>query len=323
MRLGNDALVMRFPTDLFSTGYNLLVQGVERGRRRRADRSYLAFGGASSSSLAAPSFQATRIEKPMGALFLQRRISPTVRLTGNVLDRPPADGHARRAVAGHAGSDDGPGGRHRRRQLLRGGSRDLPARAASASRRCTPGTPTGSAGRTCRARRRRRSERRERRGDLRGRARRSRSAPPGSTSCRTRPTERRPFGPRGNSAFASGRVSDVRITGGLYDSRSQGIRNLSSYLAVGREITRLARRRAVPAAEPAVGPHVEHDADRQPAVAGVAPGAADAAALGPRPPADHPVRRQPDHGARASSARTTRSSISRSSRSSPSGARST
>ena len=84
MRLGNDALVMRFPTDLFSGGYNLLVQGVSVGGGT-AGQSYLAFAGASSSSLAAPSFQATRIDKPLGALFLQRRISPTVRLTGNVL----------------------------------------------------------------------------------------------------------------------------------------------------------------------------------------------------------------------------------------------
>jgi hypothetical protein len=42
----------------------------------------------------------------------------------------------------------------------------------------------------------------------------------------------------GNSAFASGRVHEVRLTGGLYDSRSEGISNLSSYLAVGRELTR-------------------------------------------------------------------------------------
>src|ERR1044071_8916578 len=84
LRLGNDALVMRFPTDLFSPGYNLLVQGVSMGGGMNSG-SYLAFAGASSSSLSAPSFQATRIEKPMGALFLQRRVSPTVRLTGNLL----------------------------------------------------------------------------------------------------------------------------------------------------------------------------------------------------------------------------------------------
>jgi hypothetical protein len=84
LRVGNDALVMRFPTDLFSGGYNLLVQGISLGGGKDGT-SYLAFAGASSSSLSAPSFQATSIEKPMGALFLLHPLSPTVRLTGNVL----------------------------------------------------------------------------------------------------------------------------------------------------------------------------------------------------------------------------------------------
>src|SRR6476660_5911798 len=84
LRLGNDALVMRFPTDLFSSGYNLLVQGASLGGSS-GRTSYLAFAGASSSSLAAPSFQATSLEKPMGVVFVQHRVSPTVRLTGNLL----------------------------------------------------------------------------------------------------------------------------------------------------------------------------------------------------------------------------------------------
>jgi outer membrane protein OmpA-like peptidoglycan-associated protein len=41
----------------------------------------------------------------------------------------------------------------------------------------------------------------------------------------------------GNSAFAGGRLSDWRVTAGIYDSRSQGIRNLSSYFALGRELS--------------------------------------------------------------------------------------
>src|SRR6476469_10477901 len=84
LRLGNDALVMRYPTDLFSSGYNLLVQGASVGGGS-GRTSYLAFAGASSSSLAAPSFQATSIEKPMGALFVKHRLSPKVRLNRNVL----------------------------------------------------------------------------------------------------------------------------------------------------------------------------------------------------------------------------------------------
>jgi len=67
-------------------------------------------------------------------------------------------------------------------------------------------------------------------------------------------------------------LHDVRITGGLYDSRSQGISNLSSYLAIGTRADAVAGCGAVRPAEPTVGSGVEHDADRQPAVATVAPG---------------------------------------------------
>jgi hypothetical protein len=46
-----------------------------------------------------------------------------------------------------------------------------------------------------------------------------------------------PLRASGNTIFAGGRWHDVRLTAGLYDSRAQGIRNLSSYGAVGRGIT--------------------------------------------------------------------------------------
>jgi hypothetical protein len=41
----------------------------------------------------------------------------------------------------------------------------------------------------------------------------------------------------GNTVFAGGRIHQIRLSAGLYDSRSQGTSNLSSYFAVGREIT--------------------------------------------------------------------------------------
>jgi hypothetical protein len=46
-----------------------------------------------------------------------------------------------------------------------------------------------------------------------------------------------PLRATGNTIFAGGRWHDIRLTAGLYDSRSQGISNLSSYAAVGRSIT--------------------------------------------------------------------------------------
>jgi len=42
----------------------------------------------------------------------------------------------------------------------------------------------------------------------------------------------------GNTAFAGGMWSNTRLTAGIYDSHSEGISNLSTYLAVGRELTR-------------------------------------------------------------------------------------
>ena len=45
LRLGNDALVMRFPTDLFSTGYNLLVQGASLGGGSGGSTSGGSFSG--------------------------------------------------------------------------------------------------------------------------------------------------------------------------------------------------------------------------------------------------------------------------------------
>jgi hypothetical protein len=41
----------------------------------------------------------------------------------------------------------------------------------------------------------------------------------------------------GNTAFAGGVWANTRLTAGIYDSKSEGISNLSSYMAVGRELT--------------------------------------------------------------------------------------
>jgi hypothetical protein len=234
VRLGNDALLLRFPTDLFSTGYNLLVQGVSVGGGT-SDRSYLAFAGASSSSLSAPSFQATRIDKPLGALFLQRRISPTVRLTGNFLvarrqtvmpgvQWQPTPDLTTALVAGTgAGSFYAAGAATYHRGPL--GVQAMYAFNPDRFRRADVPGPTqteaerenvsvtydvGSAFQV-------------------GVARQHFLQDSADGTAPVRAT--------GNSAFASGRVRDVRVTGGLYDSRSQGISNLSTYFAVGRELS--------------------------------------------------------------------------------------
>jgi outer membrane protein OmpA-like peptidoglycan-associated protein len=234
LRLGNDALVMQFPTDLFSAGYNLLVQGASLGGTS-GRTSYLAFAGASSSSLAAPSFQATSIEKPMGALFLQHRLSPTVRLTGNFLlaerqtampgiQWQPTPDLTTALVAGTgAGSPYAAGSVTARRGAL--GIKALYAWNPDRFRRADVPGPTQTEAE---------KENVSLTYDLGsafqiGVARQHflQDSADGSPPIRA----------TGNSAFASGRVRDVRLTGGVYDSRSEGASNLSSYVAVGRELT--------------------------------------------------------------------------------------
>ena len=234
LRLGNDALVMHFPTDLFSSGYNLLVQGASVGGSRGAT-SYLAFAGASSSSLGSPSFQAMSAEKPMGALFLERRVSPTVRLTGDFLvaqhqtvmpgiQWQPAPDLTTALVAGTGGGSPYVSGGVTARQ----GNLGIKAQYAwnpDRFRRADVPGPTqtevekenialtydlGSAFQVGVSRQHFLQD--------------STGAPA-------------PLRATGNSAYASGRVQEVRLTGGVYDSHSGGFSNLSSYFAVGREVT--------------------------------------------------------------------------------------
>lgn len=235
LRVGNDALVMRLPTDVFTPGFNLLVQGVSfTGGTERT--SYLAFGGASSSSLGAPSFQATSLEEPLGALFLQHRVAPTVRLTGMALVahrqtlipgiqwQPVPDVTAAFATGVGSGRPYAASS-----VMLRQGALGVKASYVwnpDRFRRAAVPTPNQTEV--------------ERENvmityDLGpqfsvGVSRQNYVQDSADATPAVRAT--------GNTIFAGGRVRDVRLTAGLYDSRSQGTRNLSSYLAVGREVTR-------------------------------------------------------------------------------------
>ena len=234
LRIGNDALQIRFPTDVFSGGRNLLVQGVSwTGGTSRA--SYAVFGGASSSGLGAQSFQPTSVEQPLGAIFLQRRVSPTIRLTGTAIvaerqtvipgiEWQPSPGVVTSVVAG-AGADRPYAASS---VALRRGRLGLKAQYAwNPQRFRRVSVPTPSQTETDR-------ENVLLTYDLTpeftvgvGRqnfVQDSSDATP-------------PVRAVGNSIFAGGRLSDWRVTAGLYDSRSQGIANLSSYLALGHELS--------------------------------------------------------------------------------------
>ena len=234
LRLGNDVLQIRFPTDIFNSGHNVLVQGAGwTGGDQRT--SYAFFGGASSSGLGTQTFQPTSVERPLGALIASRRLSPALRLTGTVVAAerqtvvPGLEWHPSQdltaAVAGGVGSD-----RPYAASSIAWRRGPLGVRAAYAwnpdrFRRVAVPTPYQT------------ENDRENvqltydlsEGFTVGVARQNFV----QDSADSRPAVRA----SGNSAFAGGRISDWRLTAGVYDSRSQGIRNLSSYFALGRELS--------------------------------------------------------------------------------------
>ena len=233
LRLGNDAIVVRFPTDVFSPGSNLLVQGASYAGST-ARTSYFGFAGASSSGLGAPSFQATDVEQPMGAAFIQHRVSPTVRLTSTAIVasrqtivpglqwQPHPDLTA--AFAAGIGSDRPYAASS---LLLRRGA--LSARAAYAwnpnrFRRAAVPSPTQTE-----IDRQNIAVAYEISPDFQiGGSHQNFVQDSADSKPATRAT--------GNSLYAGGRWARLRLTAGLYDSRSQGLHNLSTYLAVGREV---------------------------------------------------------------------------------------
>jgi hypothetical protein len=235
LRLGNDALIMRLPTDVLTPGFNVLVQGASLAGG--GDRtSYLVFGGASSTGLGAPSFQATSIEEPMGALFLQHRVAPTVRLTATTLVanrqsvlpgvewQPVPDlttalvtgiGSNRPYVASSAVLRQGALGvkasyawnpdRFRRVPVATPNQTEVERENVSLTYELGPQFSVGV-------------------------SRQNYVQDSADATPALRAT--------GNTVFAGGSWHEMRLTAGLYDSRSEGTSNLSSYFAVGRELTR-------------------------------------------------------------------------------------
>jgi len=234
LRIGNDAMVLRFPTDLFSTGSNLLVQGVSyTGGTPRT--SYVIFGGASSDGLAAPSFQAANPDKPLGAVLLRHRTGERVRLS---LDAVFAQ---RQTVIPGVQWQVNP---DLTTALVAGTGSDRAYAASSAYYRRGPvelrGSYVWNPHRFRRAAVPGPNQAETDRENLQLTYQVSPSFSLGfarqnfvQDSADTQPIVRA----SGNSFFAAGRWSDFRLTGGLYDSRAAGVRNLSSYAAVGREVT--------------------------------------------------------------------------------------
>jgi hypothetical protein len=233
--IGNTALVMRLPTDVFTSGHNLLVQGVSyAGGNKRT--SYFGFGGASSNGVGAPSFQPTDIEQPMAAFFLQHRAAPTVRVTANAvlakrqtilpgLQWQPIPDLTAGLVAGV-----GSGRPYAASSLmLRHGPLDLRAMYAwnpDRFRRAAVPAPNQAEV------------------DRENISITYQLSPEFTVGVgrqnfvQDSADSNLPVRASGNTVFAGGRLRGIRLSAAVYDSRSEGTTNLSSYFALGKELTR-------------------------------------------------------------------------------------
>lgn len=78
VRAGSDALLVRFPTDLFTAGYNLLVSGVSYSRVRPGASATLFAGANVRAARGGPGFQPLDLEKPLLAFNGSQQLSRTL-----------------------------------------------------------------------------------------------------------------------------------------------------------------------------------------------------------------------------------------------------
>jgi hypothetical protein len=232
---GNSALVLRLPTDVFAPGYNLLVQGVSFAGGN-PHTSYLLFGGASSAGVGAPSFQPTSIEQPMAAFFLQHQVEPTLRLTTSIV---LADQQTILPGVQWQPTPDLTTG------FVIGMGSDRPYSATSLSlRRGRLGVLASYAWNPQRFRRAPVPTPNQTEVDRENLLITYDLSPEFSVGAgrqnfvQDSADSRPPVRATGNTVFAGGRWRQVRLTAGLYHSRADSAANLSSYVAVGRELTR-------------------------------------------------------------------------------------
>jgi hypothetical protein len=84
LRLGNDAIPVRFATDVFGGSHTIFAQGA--GIRRTTRRSSLyAFVGASATAMPAPFVNALDQDQAIGVVQAERDLSSSLRLTTHAL----------------------------------------------------------------------------------------------------------------------------------------------------------------------------------------------------------------------------------------------
>ena len=235
LRLGNDAIPVRFATDVFGASNTIFAQGA--GIRRATHRSSLyAFVGASAIAMPAPFVNALDHNQAIGVVQAERALSPTVRLTTHALfsaRQTVLQGIRWETPTGlEAGMTGGVGGNQPygaasvavKRQAF-----DLRAAYVTMGDRFRrTGVPTPAQSEADRE----------------------------NVLLTVRPAEGFSFGVGRqhfrqdsvlpgtpdravlNQAFGSVRLLGANVAAGLFDSRTPGMRSLSSYLTVSRDVTR-------------------------------------------------------------------------------------
>lgn len=234
LRLGNDAIAVRFATDVFGGSNAILAQGA--GLRRATKRSLLSgFIGTSAIGTPAPFVNALRQDKFIGVIQAERSLSPEWRVSTHALfsERQTIlqgikwqspNGWEAGATGGIGGNQPyGAGSVALKRERL-----DIRASYVSMGDRFRrTGVPTPAQSEADRE----------------------------NVLITIRPTEGFSFGVgrqhfRQDSvfpgvpdramlsqAFAAGRLLGTTLAGGVYDSRTPGTRSLSSYLTASRDLT--------------------------------------------------------------------------------------
>ena len=233
LRLGNDAIAVRFATDVFGGSHAILAQGA--GLRRATRRSSLyAFAGTSAVATPAPFVNALHQDKVIGVVQAERLLSPTLRLTTHALFS------SRQTVLGgikwespsgfEAGATGGVGGNKpygSASMAIRHERLDVRAAYVSMSDRFRrTGVPTPA-----------QSE-----ADRENIVVTVRPAPGfsfGAGRQHFRQDSTLPNAPDRamlNQAFGSARFIGANLAAGIFDSRTPGTRSVSSYVTAARDV---------------------------------------------------------------------------------------
>lgn len=81
---GDDAVKFELPTDVFGTSYHFLARGVGV-EGKLGGFEYRALGGVSSLGAGTPFFKGARRDRNIGLLFLDRQVSPSLRVSARTI----------------------------------------------------------------------------------------------------------------------------------------------------------------------------------------------------------------------------------------------